>query len=167
MAMLRRSLKLLDTIIIRHTGTPEDFNVAQVREAQKAPGKSDVDFHFLVGQDGIKEGRDIHFATEGLTSEIPNRILHAQGRPKIDLNISAISLAVIGDYHAKDPEPELIYTLAFGVITLCDKFGIKLDRAHVYGQKNIEKTASPGRNTMMLLYRRLGLEGLNADSKTA
>lgn len=162
--MQERPLSMLTHIVVHHTDTPEHFSVEQVRQIHMnlTPPYADVGYHFLVGQVRLQSSKGM--LSIGYEAQVGRALkyrgAHAAGdkRPELgDVNSIAIGIALIGNFCEKDPSPKMLNEVAYIVKVLCKRYGIKMDRNHILGHKDVDATACPGTNTMKMLYAKLGI----------
>lgn len=155
--MQRRPVSALSCIIVHHTMTKQDFTVQDIRAMHKRRGFSDVGYHFLVGQRGAKQGRNINYAGAHTVGEKINDKRAKQGLPLVDLDYIGIGIALIGSFEKFDPPEKLITDARDAIKRIAERYKIPITRGTVYGHKAVDWTASPGLNTMKLIYEKLGI----------
>lgn len=148
--MYTRPLTEIKYLVVHHSATPEDYDVEDIRKIHLGIGYSDVGYHFLVTKDGMKPGRDVNNNGAHCLAEKPPY-------DSFNMNRIALGLCIIGNFVSRPPGKKIVNEAAYAVKTICEKYGIPLDRKHVIGHREASYTACPGSDTMKLIYKKLGI----------
>lgn len=148
--MYKRPLSDIHYIIVHHTVTPETFAVEDILRIHLGQGYSDVGYHFLVTGDGLKTGRPAVYAGAHALSE---KLSKEEGY----MNRHGLGLAIIGSFMTRPPAKKLINETAYAIKQIARKYRVPLDRKHILGHHDVDYTACPGKDTMKLIYRKLGI----------
>ncbi len=149
--MIRRPLSILRFIVVHHSATPSDWSVEDIRRIHLSLGYADIGYHYLITPKGMKVGRPIIYRGAHVLPDKPPYI-------GIDMNSVSIGLCIIGDFSKNSPSPKLINEAAYGIVRLSKKFNIPISASSVIGHRDVSFTVCPGKDTMPLIYKKLGLE---------
>lgn len=152
-----RPLNDLTHIVIHHTATSEDKTVQDIRDIHMYGGEEmgDVGYHKLIkklssGKWVPKDGRDVHYRG-GHTIPDKDEWLGT------DPNTFGLGISIIGNFKDTPPTSECIDALADAVKRLAKRYNIKLSRTWIVGHNEFTYTSCPGKDTMELLYKKLGI----------
>ena len=147
--MYKRPLSDIKYLVIHHTATPESFSVDDIRKihVEGPESMSDIGYHFLTNKTGLKVGRPAIYNGG-----------HAFGeKTHENINHKALGLAIIGSYESHNASDKVINETCYAIKRICVKYKIPLDRNYVFGHHRVDYTACPGKNTMHLIYKKLGI----------
>jgi hypothetical protein len=145
--MYQRPLSDIKYIIVHHSVTPEDFGVEDIRRMHVNKGYSDIGYHFLITNKGLKVGRPaVYNGAHALAEKIAE-----------PMNYLALGLCLVGNFVVDPPSNFLVNETAYALKRLCKKYKVPLDREYILPHYDVDYTACPGKDTMRLIYRKLGI----------
>lgn len=126
-----------DAIVIHHIGnTDKDVSAATVHGWHQAQGWSGIGYHYLIRKDGtIEQGRPRD--TVGA---------HCYGE-----NWHTVGVNIVGSFEEAEPEAAQLDSAAKLLAALCKNYGLEPGGDTIFGHRDFNSTACPGRN----LYRQL------------
>lgn len=146
--MYKRPLGDIKYIVIHHSVTPDGFTVADIRRIHKNKGYSDIGYHFLITTEGLRVGRPaVYNGAHALSEKISEGYMNYHG----------LGLCIIGDFSVDPPSPFQVNEACYAIKRLCEKYSVPMDRKHVIPHYAVDYTACPGKDTMKLIYRKLGI----------
>ena len=126
-----------DAIVVHHIGnTNADVSAATVHAWHKANGWSGIGYHFVIRKDGTIEcGRPMD--TVGA---------HCYGE-----NAHTVGINVVGNFETAVPEDAQLASAARLICALSAYYGFAPQNTTVFGHRDFNATACPGRNLYDLL----------------
>lgn len=119
-------MRPIHTIIVHHTASPVGTDLEDVREWHYQRGYSDVGYHYLVTEEGLRIGRP----------------LHLMGAHDMGQNAGTIGICIAGDYTEGRAVPlhmwlQLVHVCA----DMCQRF--KLQAGDIEGHGEVEPYNTP------------------------
>lgn len=159
--MYTRPLLNIKFIVVHHSATPQWLTVDQIRKEHiNVNGWSDIGYHYLItketGEWTLKPGRNQKYIGAHVLQD--KMIIDPATKRYMKINNeTSIGLCLIGRYDYINPEDKLINETAYALKKLTSKFTLSLNRDVIIPHCKVSYTACPGKNTMDMIYKKLGI----------
>lgn len=129
---------LTDTIVIHHTGNPndDDLSAQSIHQSHNSIGWSGIGYHYVIRKSGaVEKGR-------------PDNCVgaHAEGD-----NYHTIGVHLCGNFELASPTMEQIEATARLIADIADKYNIYICPQTVVGHHDLMPTACPGHNLYSMM----------------
>ena len=142
--------KPFEFIVIHHSATSTNKTLEDLEAIHLGIGFSCIGYHFFINENGMAVGRSDKYIGAHC---LPDK------EPYLQWCMNEISCGVVvpGNFCLKyNPTIKVVNELAYGVKTLCKKYGLEVNRKVIIPHFAASSTACPGR-LITYLYKKLGI----------